>query len=269
MKWQRELEVARAAARRAGELALRHQRAGVRPEAKPDLSPVTIADKESERLLVAEISAAFPRDGFLGEEGTAFDGPSGRRWIIDPIDGTRDFLRGVPHWAVLVGLEEEGSIAAGVAYFPALGRLYHAVKGGGAYCDDRPIRASQVDSPASAIVCLNGVNVFGRQSWGARALEWVSQFGAVRSFGGCLDAMLLASGSVDLWIEPTAQPWDLAPLCVILQEAEARFFSMAGETTIYGGNCIACAPGLERVARQLIDGDAGPARGSGGARPRS
>jgi histidinol-phosphatase len=83
----------------------------------------------------------------------------------------------------------------------------------------------------------------------------------VRSFGGCLDAVLLASGSVDLWIETTAQPWDLAPLCVVLQEAGARFFSMAGEATIYGGNCIACVPGLERVARQLIDGDAGSGAG--------
>src|SRR5512141_1444278 len=118
MTWERELEVARAAARKAGEVALRHQRAGVTPEAKADLSPVTIADKDAERLLVAELSGAFPGDGFLGEEGASVEGTSGRRWVIDPIDGTRDFVRGVPHWAVLIGLEAQGTVVAGVAYFP-------------------------------------------------------------------------------------------------------------------------------------------------------
>jgi histidinol-phosphatase len=252
MKWKREIEVARAAARMAGSVALAHQRAGVRPEAKPDMSPVTIADKESERVIVSEISSAFPADGFLGEEGTSFDGPSGRRWIIDPIDGTRDFVRGVPHWAVLIGLEEEGQVVAGVAHFPALNRSYHAVRGGGAHCDDLPIRASDVDRPADAIACLNSLDVFGTQPWSSRVLAWASQFGAVRSFGGCLDAVLLASGSVDLWVEPTAQPWDLAPLCVILEEAGARLFSLRGPSTIYSGDCIACVPGLEGAVRQLL-----------------
>jgi histidinol-phosphatase len=253
MRWQHELTVARAAARRAGELALRHQHAGVRPEAKPDRSPVTIADKEAEHLLVSELSGAFPGDGFLGEEGTSFEGSSGRRWIIDPVDGTRDFLRGLPHWAVLIGLEEEGKVVAGVAYFPALDRLYHAARGAGACCDDRPIRVSRVDSPADALVCLNSVNVFSGQPWAARVLAWATQFGAVRSFGGCLDAVLLASGKVDLWIEPTAQPWDLAPLQVILEEAGARVFSFDGEATIYGNSCVACVPGLETAARHLLE----------------
>ena len=252
MSWERELTVARDVARRAGELALRHQQAGVRPETKSDLSPVTIADKEAEQLLVSELSGAFPGDGFLGEEGTSFDGTSGRRWIIDPIDGTRDFVRGVQNWSVLVGLEVEGRTVAGVAYFPALNRMYDAARGGGACCDGRSIRVSQVETPADAIVCLNSVNVFDAQPWASRLLEWAAQFGAVRSFGGCLDAVLLASGNVDLWVEPTSKPWDLAPLQVILEEAGARFFSFAGESTIYGGNCIACVPGLERAARQLL-----------------
>jgi histidinol phosphatase-like enzyme (inositol monophosphatase family) len=253
MGWERELAVASSAARRAGELALRHQSAGVAPEAKPDLSPVTIADKESERLLVSEISAAFPRDGFLGEEGTSFDGPSGRRWIIDPIDGTRDFVRGVPNWAVLIGLEEEGKTVAGVAYFPAQGQLYHASRGAGAYRDGQRLRVSEVTSPADALVCVNSMNALGRQPWASRVLEWVAQFGAVRSFGGCLDAVLLASGRVDLWIEPTSQPWDVAPLQVILEEAGARFFDFTGGSTIYGGSCLACVPGLEAAARQLFE----------------
>jgi histidinol-phosphatase len=252
MSWERELEVMRAAAREAGQLALRYQRAGVSAEAKADLSPVTIADKESERMLVASLSRAFPDDGFLGEEGTSLEGASGRRWIIDPVDGTRDFLRGLPHWAVLVALEADRRVVAGVAYFPALDQMYDAARGAGAHGDGRLLRVSNVAAPADAIACLNSMNVFGRQAWAGRAIEWASQFGAVRSFGGCLDAVMLASGAVDLWIEPTAQPWDVAPLQVILEEAGARVFSFDGEATIYGNSCIACVPALEDLARQLI-----------------
>jgi histidinol phosphatase-like enzyme (inositol monophosphatase family) len=252
-QWEQELSVARAAALRAGELALAHQRAGVSPETKPDLSPVTIADKEAERAIVAEISAAFPQDGFLGEEGSSSDGPSGRRWIIDPIDGTRDFLRSVPHWAVLIGLEAEGRVVAGVAYFPALRRLYQAARGSGASCDDRPIRVSRIASPADATLCVNGINALHRSPLASRVLEWTAQFGAVRSFGGCMDAVLLASGNVDVWVEPTAQPWDVAALQVILEEAGARVFSFEGEATIYGSNCIACVPALEPIVRQLFE----------------
>jgi histidinol-phosphatase len=252
MRWEREIEAARAAARQAGELALRHQRAGVRPEAKPDQSPVTIADKESERLIVDLLSRAFPGDGFLGEEGGSREGTSGRRWIIDPIDGTRDFVRGVQHWAVLIGLEEDGKVVAGVAHFPGLNRLYHAARGVGAFCDDRPIRVSSIDSPADALACVNGMHMLARYPWSSRVLEWAAQFGSVRSFGGCMDAVLLASGRIDLWLEPESQPWDLAPLQVILEEAGARFFDFSGVSTIHGGNCLACVPGLEEAARSLL-----------------
>jgi histidinol-phosphatase len=253
LPWEQELHVACAAARRAGALALRHQRAGVRAETKPDLSPVTVADRESERLIVEEISGAFPGDGFLGEEGGAKEGRSGRRWIIDPIDGTRDFVRGVQHWAVLIGLEEAGRVVVGVAYFPGLDRLYHASRGAGAFRDGEPIHVSDIASPPDALVCVNGMHMLARYPWSPRVLGWVAQFGSVRSFGGCMDAVLLASGQVDLWLEPESQPWDLAPLQIIVEEAGGRFFDFTGAPTIHGGNCVACVPGLEKVARSLLE----------------
>ena len=105
MSFGRELEVARAVAVRSAELAIRHQAAGLKPEAKADDSPVTIADRECERLIAGVLTEAFPDDGILGEEGAKKESRNGRRWILDPIDGTRDFVRGNPFWAVLIGLE--------------------------------------------------------------------------------------------------------------------------------------------------------------------
>jgi len=105
MPWEREIEGCRNVARRAGELALAYAARGVTPEDKADNSPVTAADRECERLIVRELRAAFPDDGFVGEEGASDAGSSGRRWIVDPIDGTRDFVRGLPTWSNLIGLE--------------------------------------------------------------------------------------------------------------------------------------------------------------------
>src|SRR5262245_23636611 len=133
MTWERELEVARRVARGAGEIALEYAKRGVQAEDKADLSPVTAADRASEAYLAKELAAAFPDDGLLGEEGGRREARSGRRWIVDPIDGTRDFLRGYDTWAILIGLEADGEVAVGVCHFPAQGRTYYATRGGGAF----------------------------------------------------------------------------------------------------------------------------------------
>ena len=142
MAYEVELRVARQAALAAGESALQHQRRGVTAESKADASPVTIADKESEKLIATALTQAFPDDGLLGEEGASATGHSGRRWIIDPIDGTRDFLRGNPLWGVLIGLEDRGEVVAGVAHFPGMSRTYWASRGGGAFHNGERIHCS-------------------------------------------------------------------------------------------------------------------------------
>src|SRR6516225_7836856 len=118
MLYRHELETVAEIARRAGDLALRIREGGIHVEIKSDESPVTIADRECEKLIVTELGRAFPDDGLLGEEGASRDSANGRRWIIDPIDGTRDFIRGTGAWSVLIGLEENGSVVAGFTYFP-------------------------------------------------------------------------------------------------------------------------------------------------------
>src|SRR5580704_19379963 len=142
MPFRQEIETARRAANLSAELALRYQKTGVTPENKPDDSPVTIADKECEKLISKLLDETYPDDGILGEEGSSKESKNGRRWIIDPIDGTRDFLRGNPAWAVLIGLEEAGEVVAGISYLPALNEMYTAARNLGSYCNDERIRAS-------------------------------------------------------------------------------------------------------------------------------
>ncbi len=255
MSYERELEVARAAAVRAGELSLRHQAKGVTPDTKADLSPVTIADRESEQLIARAFEEAFPDDGILGEEGGQKDAKSGRRWIIDPIDGTRDFLRGLPTWAVLLGLEDRGEVAAGVAHFPAQGVTWWAARGAGAWRNGERVGISKITDPAESLLCVNGLNETQRYAFGPRLLDWMRQFWAVRSFGGCQDAVMVAGGQAEAWLEPGGKPWDFAALKIIAEEAGASFFNFDGGKTIYGGNCVVCVPALERRLRELVCGD--------------
>ena len=250
-KWERELDAAIAASRKAAEVALAMQ-AGIVAESKADGSPVTAADKACEALIAATLLQIFPEDGLLGEEGAAAESRSGRRWIVDPIDGTRDYLRGNPLWANLIGLEVDGEIVAGVVNLPGLGSLYSASRGGGAFRNGSPIRASGKTSFAESVLCLNGMNKLDGLPFREKLLSSIHEFWAVRSLGGAPDAMMIASGQADFWIEPNAAPWDLAPLKIIVEEAGGRMFGFNGARTIYAGNCVACAPALETSVRELL-----------------
>ncbi len=252
MGLERELEVGRAAVAQAGELAQQIRAGGLQAENKPDGSPVTLADRECEKLLAGLLQEAFPDDGLLGEEGAVKASRSGRRWIIDPIDGTRDFVRGSPLWGVLLGLEIDGQVAAGVAHLPVLREQYFASRGAGAYRNDSRIRVSSVSSTASAVLCINGLDKMSGQPFAKNLVDWMGKFWAVRSMGGTLDAMLVASGRAEVWIEPSVKEWDLAAPKVIVEEAGGHFFNFDGGSSIYGGNCVACPPGLEAEVRRFL-----------------
>jgi len=252
MPWEREIEVCRDVARRAGELALRHAARGVSAEDKSDDSPVTVADRECERLIVEGLRAAFPDDGFLGEEGASDPGRSGRRWIVDPIDGTRDFVRGLSTWSNLIGLEADGEVVVGVCNLPDQGELYWAARGHGAFVGERPIRVSTIERRDRAVFCLTAFSNLAGNPLRATILDYMSGYWTVRSMGGCQDAVLVVSGRAEAWIELTAKAWDLAPFKVIAEEAGARFFNFDGGSSIHGGNAVICAPFLEAELRELV-----------------
>ena len=236
-RWRTELELMDIAAKQAGDIALRYWNTGLTAETKSDASPVTLADRECEIAIAHALEEAFPDDGLLGEEGAAKNSRSGRRWIIDPIDGTRDFLRGNRAWAVLIGLEDAGKVVAGVSYLPAMDEMFTASRGAGAFLNGQPIRASNISDPSQAVLCVNQFSTISQYAFSEGLLEWMAQFWAVRS---------------DLWIETSGKPWDFAPLKIIAEEAGAKFFNFDGGSTIYGGNCVVCAPGMEQVARKFV-----------------
>jgi len=252
MGFEREIGLAKRMAREAGTLALAVQKEGVTAEIKPDESPVTAADRACEKLIVSLIEQEFPDDGVLGEEGSSREGRSGRRWIIDPIDGTKDFVRQIPLWSVLIGLEAEGEVVAAAAYNPGQDLLSWAGRGSGAWANGTRLRISKQQEPKHAILCFNGFNKPGVDRFSERLIPWIQRFWAVRSLGGSMDAVFVAQGKADVWIEPNASPWDLAPLKLLVEEAGGRFASFDGENTIYSGNAYACSPGLEPYVHELL-----------------
>ncbi|HEY3441634.1 MAG TPA: inositol monophosphatase family protein [Paludibaculum sp.] len=256
MAFERELARVRELAWEAGALALRYQSEGFTTEDKPDDSPVTIADTESERLLVAAFTESFPGDGLLGEEGTDRPGTSGRRWIIDPIDGTRDFVRGNRLWCNLLALEVDGVVEVGVVTFPALQTQYWAVRGEGAWRWGsgavNHLKCSTIETPDRAVVCFNQLNKSLHRPLAEKTLPFLSRFWAVRALGGALDAMLVATGSAEVWIEPYCQAWDLAPISLIAKEAGCRYFDYTGADSIYNQNAVICTPNLESCVRDYL-----------------
>ena len=251
MSWQNELTIGAAIARKAGTLALEIREGNLGVEINSAASPVTIADRACERLIVEELARAFPQDGLLGEEGASRESANGRRWIIDPIDGTRDFIRGTHAWSVLIGLEEKGRVIAGFAYFPSTGDMFSAAIGEGAFRNGRRIHASSIQEKKDALLCCNGLSYMHRYPFAGELIEWLGGFWTVRSMGGCLDAMLVASGCADAWLEAQAKPWDLAPLKIIAEEAGCVAFDFEGNDTIYGGNYVICVPPLADEMRRF------------------
>jgi len=244
VSFEREVKLATEMALEAGALALDYQKRGIAAETKDDESPVTAADRACEKLIVERIAREFPEDGVLGEEGASKESRNRRKWIVDPIDGTRDFVRGTPLWAVLIGFEQDGEIVAGAAHCPGQSLLLSASKGGGAWQEGRRLQVSNITAPTQAVLCFNGFNKKG-VSDKAGLLQWVEPFWAVRGLGGAVDAMLIALGKADVWIEPNAKPWDFAPLKILVEEAGGRFGAFDGSNSIYQGNGYACTPALE------------------------
>lgn len=250
--YDKELAFGRDVAKRAGELALQYRQNGIGHDVKSDESPVTVADRECEKLIVSAITEAFPEDGLLGEEGASKESGNGRKWIIDPIDGTRDFIRGTRAWSVLIGLEDQGDVVAGFAYFPATGEMFSASKGAGAYWNEQRIQISNITERNQALICCNGLSYMRRYAFAPDLLEFLEGFWTVRSMGGCLDSMLVASGRADVWLEAQAKPWDLAPLKIIAQEAGAVTFDFEGKDTIYGGNYVITVPPLAEEVKKFV-----------------
>jgi histidinol phosphatase-like enzyme (inositol monophosphatase family) len=254
--YERELDVARRIVERAGAHTLEYFRSGsLIVEHKADRSPVTIADRRAEELLREELRSAFPDDGILGEELGELGGTSGRRWIVDPIDGTQSFIRGVPLYGVLLGLEDRGACVVGCAGFPALGQTLYAARGGGAFCNGAVARVSAVTALADATVLSSdaGPRHCGDKLEGFMRL--LARAGRHRGWGDCYGYALVATGRAEVMVDPLLSPWDCAALVPIIEEAGGVFMDWNGVATIYGGSGMAMPPALRDAVLAAIRGD--------------
>lgn len=230
---RRRLEVATEAATYAGEIALKYFQTDVEVERKSDDSPVTIADRTVEDLLVKSLSAAFPEDGILGEEHGEKPGTSGCRWLLDPIDGTQSFVRGVPLFGVMVALvADDEEVLLGVVHMPALRETVSAARGEGCFCNGARTRVSSVATLAESCVLFTEFPVDESQ---LAAFERVrSLVRVVRGWGDCYGHMLVATGRADVMLDPILSDWDSAPLSPIVEEAGGTFTDWSGRRTAFG-----------------------------------
>lgn len=233
------LEFALALARGAGDLTLKYFRRQPETSTKADGSYVTIADREAESYLRRQIAERFPDDGVLGEEEGEHKGRSGRRWIVDPIDGTFAFVHGVPFYGVLIALEIDGEPAVGVVNIPALNELVGAATGLGCFLNGSPARVSSKSSLADSLLLATDFSACGRYGFGRAAELLQARARSSRTWGDCYGYVLVATGRAEVMLDPVMNLWDCAPLLPIMEEAGGTFTDWRGERTINGGNSIA------------------------------
>jgi histidinol phosphatase-like enzyme (inositol monophosphatase family) len=239
-------------ARLAGDVALSHFRPGIAVEFKGDGSPVTIADRAAERAAREWIARRFAGDGILGEEQGETGAGSIRRWIVDPIDGTKSFVRGVPLWGTLIAVAEGSSVLAGAAYFPAVGELVAAAPGQGCWWNGASCRVSSVDSLSSATVLTTDdrfPNDEGRRR-GWRDLA--SRAAVVRTWGDCYGYLLVATGRAEAMVDDVVNAWDAAAILPIVREAGGTFTDWSGVATAFGGSAIATNAALAGIVRTTL-----------------
>ena len=234
-----DLQLALELAEQAGRLTLDYfSSKSLQVFTKRDATPVTEADRKAEELIRAAITSRYPDDGLLGEEFDERPSMNNRRWIIDPIDGTKAFIHGVPLYGVLIALEVEGFLKLGVVHFPALGELYYAERGSGAFLNGSPITVSSItDIKQSTVLYTEREYLLDPPS--LHPVDALRRDAAlVRGWGDCYGHMLVASGRAEVSVDKVMSPWDCAALIPVVIEAGGCCFDYRGVTTISGEGLV-------------------------------
>ena len=222
----------------AGRISLRYFQTGLDADTKEDGTPVTRADRETEAYLREAIRARFPEDSLFGEEYGEDEGRSERTWVLDPIDGTRSFVYGVPLYGLLIGILVDRKPQVGVVHLPALGETLAARKGGGCFWNGRRVHVSKTSDLSQALLTTSEMPAPGSPA--DRCLASLEgQVGLRRTWGDCYGYALVARGGAEIMVDPEASPWDLAAIQPIVTEAGGRFTDLEGHETIWSGNGVA------------------------------
>ena len=232
-------ETARQAAEDGSRVALNYFKTGIRAEEKTDASPVTIADKEAEVAIIARIRSRFPEHSILAEESGVTDADPRYRWIIDPIDGTRGFIRGGSFWGCLVALEADGEIIAGAMALPALSTVYWAGKGLGCYRNGARIFVSKTERWRDATLSVGEVQHLLQPTYREGMCRLIAEAASTRGYGDPGGLMMVLEGLADVWMEAGVKPWDLAHAKILIEEAGGRFTNFSGQSSLHEGTAIA------------------------------
>jgi histidinol-phosphatase len=238
-----DLRLAHVLADAADDLTSRRFRAlDLKVETKPDLTPVSDADRAVEDQIRGTLKRARPRDAVIGEE-FGKTGYSQRCWVIDPIDATKNFVRGIPVWATLIALMDEGEVVVGLVSAPALGRRWWAAKGGGAWTGRSLAKASRLQVSQVTQMSDASFSYSSLSGWEERGkldgfLDLTRDVWRTRAFGDFWSHMMVAEGVVEISAEPEVSLWDLAALQVIIEEAGGRFTDLSGRATPDGGSVL-------------------------------
>jgi histidinol-phosphatase len=239
----------------AGRLTLGYFQAGVHVDMKSDDTPVTAADRSAEQLIRSRIEAAYPAHAILGEEfGESSSDGATHRWLIDPIDGTKSFVHGVPLYSVLIGLEIEGKVEVGAAYFPALEEMVAAASGLGCWWNGRRAAVSPCSSLETAVVAFTDINNMDKH--GKReAFDRICRSTYYRAgWGDAYGHALVATGRVELALDPVMSVWDCGPFPVILSEAGGFFGDWQGNETIYSQEALSTSLALLPEVMKVLAG---------------
>jgi histidinol phosphatase-like enzyme (inositol monophosphatase family) len=252
MDAQSLMQAAEEVARKAGDVALGFFRQGIQVHTKGDGTPVTVADQTAERTAREWIEAHFPEDGILGEEFGETRPGAKRRWILDPIDGTKTFIRGVPLWGTLVAIAEGERILAGAAYFPPVADMLVAAPGQGCFWNGKLTRVSEEADVSRAVVLSTDERFLVHPDRGAKWRALAAKVAISRTWGDCYGYLLVATGRAEAMIDEVLSPWDAAALQPIIEEAGGVFTDWTGTRTSFGGNAIATNAALSNPVRELL-----------------
>jgi histidinol phosphatase-like enzyme (inositol monophosphatase family) len=247
------LQVAIDAAYAAGRRTLAYFNTRLEVELKADNTPVTCADREAEEMIRKTILRHFPTHSILGEEGGIHDGDKTYKWIIDPIDGTKSFICGVPLYGVMIGIEIGGRPQVGVVYMPAMDEIVSAAIDLGCTWNGREARVSRIDQLSQAV--LSTTSMITAQSRSDAFGILASKVKVVRGWGDCYGHCLIATGRAEIMLDPRMNPWDCAPLVPILTEAGGHYTTWRGEPDIYGADGVSTNAALHREVLDILRGE--------------
>lgn len=238
-------------AERASRIAMHYFRQPILIEMKANLTPVTIADKKTEEAIRDDLEKRFPDFGILGEEFGEVAKKSELVWTVDPIDGTRSFIRGIPLFGTLLGLLHRGKPVLGVMVLPALNETYYAAEGTGAFCNGVQLHVSSTTALESALVCHGDTNCFDDTGKLQMLHSLIDKAEVARGYTDCFGHSLVLRGAADAMLDPAVSIWDIAPVACLINEAGGEYFAFNGDETIRETSFVTATPGLKQQLLSL------------------